>query len=299
MAHSVSIDTTEKILKAHNDVFSNIMNVALFGGVDIINEKALSDGQAYSQYKFDEELHVQERDVCKHWMDGNVRLALFGVENQSTVDRDMPLRVIGYDGTEYRGQLFSESTEDGSVRRNRNPRYPVVSLVLYFGERPWHKPMRLLDVLEIPAALENIVNDYKIRVLDLRRLERSVVDRFKSDFWIVADYFWQVQNTDGYKPSKETIVHIDEILDFFRYALRDDRFTMNYLVQDGEEVPRNMCEVMDRAVNQGRIEGKIEGRKEGKIDTLVDLVKRGLLSIDDAAKTADISADAFRKLLAN
>ena len=191
--------------------------------------------------------------------------------------------------------VFSESTEDGSVRRNRNPRYPVVSLVLYFGERPWVKPMRLLDVLEIPAALENIVNDYKIRVLDLRRFERSVVDQFKSDFWIVADYFWQVQNTDGYKPSEETIVHIDEILDFFRYALRDDRFTMNYLVQDGEEVPRNMCEVMDRAVNQGRI----EGRKEGKIDTLVDLVKRGLLSIDDAAKTADISADAFRKLLAN
>jgi len=191
--------------------------------------------------------------------------------------------------------VFSESTEDGSVRRNRNPRYPVVSLVLYFGERPWVKPMRLLDVLEIPAALDNIVNDYKIRVLDLRRFERSVVDQFKSDFWIVADYFWQVQNTDGYTPSEETIVHIDEILDFFRYALRDDRFTMNYLVQDGEEVPRNMCEVMDRAVNQGRI----EGRKEGKIDTLVDLVKRGLLSIDDAAKTADISADAFRKLLAN
>ena len=191
--------------------------------------------------------------------------------------------------------VFSESTEDGSVRRNRNPRYPVVSLVLYFGERPWVKPMRLLDVLEIPAALENIVNDYKIRVLDLRRFERSVVDQFKSEFWIVADYFWQVQNTDGYTPSEETIVHIDEILDFFRYALRDDRFTMNYLVQDGEEVPRNMCEVMDRAVNQGRI----EGRKEGKIDTLVDLVKRGLLSIDDAAKTADISADAFRKLLAN
>ena len=113
-------DTTEKILEAHNDVFSDIMNVALFGGVDIINEKALSDGQAFSQYKFDDEIHVQERDVCKHWTDGNVQLALFGVENQSTVDRDMPLRVIGYDGAAYRGQLFSESTEDGSVMPTRD-----------------------------------------------------------------------------------------------------------------------------------------------------------------------------------
>ena len=44
---------------------------------------------------------------------------------------------------------------------------------------------------------------------------------------------------------------------------------------------------------EGRLEGRIEGRAEGTIQTLVDLVKKGLLSIKDAAAQAKMTEDAF------
>ena len=76
-------------------------------------------------------MHEQERDVAKYWIRGEkgervrVRVAFLGIENQTKYDKDMALRVIGYDGAAYRAEL---SVED---------RYPVLTIVLYFGDQPW------------------------------------------------------------------------------------------------------------------------------------------------------------------
>lgn len=194
-----------------------------------------------------------------------MRFALLGIENQATIDADMPLRIIGYDGAEYRGQLFTIKTEDGSIRRNKNPRYPVVSIVVYFGKQEWKRPLRLLEAVDVPKRLENIVNDYKIRVVDLRRLSRETVDRFQSDFWVVADYFWQIENTDGYVPSKNTIVHVKEIMDLFKYALKDDRFSLDNITKSGEEVPNSMASIVDEWIEKGVVQGMEKGKREGAI----------------------------------
>ena len=58
-------------------------------------------------------------------MKNNIRIACIGFENQTEPDADMPLRVYSYDGAEYRSQLLKEN--------RGNPRYPVVTLILYFG----------------------------------------------------------------------------------------------------------------------------------------------------------------------
>lgn len=42
-----------------------------------------------------------------------------------------------------------------------------------------------------------------------------------------------------------------------------------------------------------REEGRKEGQKEGAIQTLAELVKKGLLSINDAAAQAKMTEDAF------
>ena len=52
---------------------------------------------------------------------------------------DAPLRGAGYDGSEYRRQMLADYEEitgkDGAKKiiRKRKPRYPVVTLFLYFG----------------------------------------------------------------------------------------------------------------------------------------------------------------------
>ncbi len=121
-------DATEKILESYNDVFSDIVNVLLFQGRPVLSPDELEDQALRSYYKADGRLYEIERDVAKRWKNGNIRVACIGFENQTASDPNMPLRVMGYDGAEYRAQLLGE---------NENL-YPVVTLVLYFGHnKPW------------------------------------------------------------------------------------------------------------------------------------------------------------------
>ena len=46
---------------------------------------------------------------------------------------------------------------------------------------------------------------------------------------------------------------------------------------------------------EGRAEGRVEGRAEGIIETLVSLVRKGLLSMKDAADQAGMTETTFRQ----
>lgn len=100
-------DTSEKILESYNDVFADIVNVLLFQGEEILKPDELEDQAPRSYYKADGKIRELERDVAKRWKSGNIRIACIGLENQTEPDPDMPLRVIGYDGAEYRAQLLA------------------------------------------------------------------------------------------------------------------------------------------------------------------------------------------------
>ena len=56
-------------------------------------------------------------------------------------------------------------------------------------------------------------------------------------------------------------------------------------------------ESKDKWIKEGRREGKREGIKEGVINTLLMLVKDGIISVEDAAKRANISVSTFQKYL--
>ena len=207
-------DTAEKVLEDYNDVFADIVNVLLFEGKELMKEEELSNAKDKSQYKAENRLHEQERDVSKFWSRGEVRIALCGLENQTLIDKDMPFRVIGYDGSAYRSQLT-----EGKKRR-----YPVVTMVLYFGLKPWEGKRSLYECLEIPEEIRPYVSDYRINVFEIAYLEEEQVKRFKSDFRFVADYFVQIRKNRDYKPSRETIRHVDELLKLMTVLTEDERF---------------------------------------------------------------------------
>lgn len=91
-------DISEKVLFRYNDVFADIINVLVFGGERRVKENALEIANVMEQYKAEDGvLHEEERDLCKYWKDGDIRIALMGLENQSDVERNMPIRVLDYD----------------------------------------------------------------------------------------------------------------------------------------------------------------------------------------------------------
>ena len=282
-------DASEKILESYNDVFSDIVNVLLFKGRKVLSEDELEDQAPRAYYKADGKIHEIERDVAKRWKNGNILVACIGFENQTASDPDMPIRVMGYDGAEYRAQLLNKQAE----------LYPVVTLVLYFGHKQrWSGPLTLKERLDIPKELDEYVNDYRIKVFEIAYMSHEDVNLFQSDFRVVADYFVQKQENGDYEPSLQELTHVQETLQLLSIMANDHRFEEVYnAATDGQKGEmRNMCEILDkienRGIEKGMAEGLAKGREEGNTEgksQMADLMRRLLDEnrIEDAKRAAE------------
>ena len=263
-------DLSEKILVAYDNVFADIVNVLMFNGQEKIRPEELEDRGAKAFYKENGMLHEMERDVVKRWRKGEVRFACIGIENQTTADPDMTLRVIGYDGAAYRVQLSEE--------KKRQERYPVVTIVLYFGyDKKWDKPLHLLEKLTVPEGFDPYVNDYKVNLFQVAWLTDEQVEMFQSDFKVVADYFVQKRKNNSYTPTKTEIKHVEAVLQLLSVMEHDDRFAEAIYKADGGKV-KNMCDVLDIAEQRGEQRGEARGAK-----TVIDLIRRLLNGEDESA----------------
>ena len=230
-------DFREKKFISFNDIFADIINVLLFNGSNRVKDTDLqSGGMLRSGYKVDDRFAEQERDVKKYWLNGSVRLAVLGIENQTDQDSDFIFRGIGYDGAEYREQLRrraeikrqnakirsksdNESTGDDSESIVALPDfYPVVTIVLYFGDTHWNQSLNLKDHLNIPEGLEPYVSDYKVNLFEIAFLTDEQVQAFQSDFRYVAEYFVaNRKRKEGLEPqitiTLEHLKHVEEFIE--------------------------------------------------------------------------------------
>ena len=242
-------DITEKILADYNDVFADIMNGLLFAGEQKIRPEALENTSIHSQYKAEDEKE----------------LAICGIENQSVVEKNMPFRVIGYDGTAYRSQLLED----------RKKILPVVTIVLYFGtDRHWNSEKNIKSLMEIPEGLDKFINDYSMQVFEIAWLTEEEIERFQSDFRIVANFFVKKRKNKDYIPDDPTeIKHVDEALKLLQVMTGDDRY--KEMFKKKKEV-HSMCDVAERLEKMGIAKGIELGREEEKKASRVEFILRVL-----------------------
>ena len=244
-------DITQKMLERYNDVFADIVNVLLFNGKRIVDEDALIDTPVDSALKIDGEIHSQDRDVAKYWKNSQINIALFGLENQTVPDKLMPMRVIGYDGAEYKKQVLEEN--------RYKKKYPVITLVLYMGyDRNWKYSNSLLDLLEVDENLKPYVSDYKINIFEIAFLDREKINLFKSDFRMLADYLYQMRTTDSYEGDESDIKHVDEIL-MLMSAMSGFKNVENIIKVAHERKVSNMKGFFELAEEKGIELGREEG----------------------------------------
>ena len=298
-------DIAEKQLLAYADVFANILNVGLFEGDEAIRPDELTDVLPRSTYNADGRLREQERDVVKLWKGNELRLALFGLENQSAIDQVMPLRIMGYDGAAYRNQL---PLKDGQKA------YPVVTVVLYFGwEQRWKKPRRLKECFQIPKRLEPYVSDYQINVIEIAWLPDDVIAKFSNPFRMVAEYFSQMRKQQEYHPSEAYVRHAKEMLDLMALLTEDVRFkeakdaigegasmTMRSILLDQIEA-RGEARGRAEGEARGRAEGEARGRAEGTIQTWAasarNIMKNMKLTAQQAVEAVSVPMELRAKVL--
>ena len=281
-------DITEKNLEALNDVFADIVNVLLFKGEQVINEKDLEADTTKSMFKADGKIHEQERDVSKFWKNGEIRISILGIENQTAQDSDMPLRVISYDGASYKQQLLDT---------NQKKRYPVATLVLYFGtEEKWSKAKHLYDCFEVPEKLKSFVNDYKINVFNIAFLSPKTIAMFKSDFKIIAEYFRAKRLNQKYKGSKEKLKHANETLKMFSALTGDDSFEKVYNEGNFKKGGITMCDVVERIRDEGITAGINKGIAEEKERIIMNLIESNAGTIEQIAAWVKLPVKEVQKI---
>ena len=260
-------DITEKNLEEYNDVFADILNGIIFRGKQVVKEDELFDQPTRSSYRAKGEVHEQFRDIAKIWKKMNIRIAFFGLENQTGIDFAMPLRIMNYDAAVYRNQIRKEKGDENLKL------YPVITLVIYFGEKPWDGPRSITDCLEIPEELSDFVSDYKIHVVDVYRLSDSELDRFHSDFEIVAKTLNGLRKDPKYMGPDKIIEHTQETLDLLSAITGDQRFSeFSEIEGEGEH---KMYTYLDQMIERGRVEGWAGGKAEGRVEGIAEGVTIG------------------------
>lgn len=173
------------------------------------------------------------------------------------------------------------------------PKYPVVTLVLYFGyKHRWTAPKTLYETVNVPEELKPYVKDVEINLFEIAFLTDEQVKLFKSDFRILADYFVQKRKNGSYKPSRKKIKHIQALLELLSVVEDDSRFE-EVLRDDDVQKGRlqNMCDVMDRAE-------KIGGdKREAEINVRVatDMLREGD-KVDKISRISKLPVDKIKKL---
>ena len=281
-------DIAEKNLEAWNDVFADIVNVLLFKGKRLMKEKDLEADTKDNIIKANGEIHEQERDVSKFWKNGEIRISILGFENQTVQDKNMPLRVISYDGASYKQELLD---------KNLKQKYPVATLVLYFGtDSKWKAPKRLHNCFKIPEELKPFVSDYKINVFDIAWLSDETIDMFKSDFKFVAKYFQTKRKNKEYVPTNDEITHIDSLLKMFSALTGDNYFESVYNDSNlkNKKGGVTMCDIVQGFVN----EGIVKGRAEEKADMIRKMLETKFATEQQIAELLKIPVKEVKKIAA-
>ena len=249
-------DSTCKKLFRDDGCFADICNYAFFQGKQIIKpEELVSRENDVSTLIGKEALPMETkryRDIVRK-ASINGEYMIIGVEHQSTLDKNMIIRILNYDA-----QLYINQVESGKEVR------PVGSFVFYTGDKEWTYPKSLKESLKIPPEMKDYINDWKLPVLELQKIDSGMLknQRLKevveiSQIMLKGDYEKLRTNrmisVENYKMAA-ILTHTD---------IKEED------LPEGDEI--NMCKAMDqlfqRFENQG-IEKTLKEQLKVKLGTI-------------------------------
>ena len=273
----------------NNDIhFSAFCNAVLFNGKQLINALNLIHFENDSAVIINDTKRAEDkkrrRDIIVR---GDIHgvYCLFGIEHQSTIDKEMVIRCGMYEMVEYLKQI-----------KKGEKVIPQVMIVFYTGDKKWSAPVKLSDYFDIPEELKEYVNDWKIKVVDVKEIDTSKIKDEQTRYFIEAIQEMYKGNYEGLhrkiKMNRDNFIYA-AIITGSLDLIRD--------LPEGDEI--DMCEGMERMAegfrNEGRIigrsEGLMEGEKREKKTTLLSLLKVKLGNVSNQLEQA-IQNSSIEKL---
>ncbi len=294
----------DELLKCYlsdDERYADLINGVSFGGRQVVRADDLSDRDTQTGYHKNTRTvkgkkNTKYRDLFRKASFG-ANFAVVGVENQTQVHYLMPVRCMEYDVKEYRRQEVEQKKILERLRKQaeEKDRYvqkkqtdaeflsgfpkegklnPCITIVLYYGDN-WDGSTDLyglLDFKDIPKELRGMVNNYKLNLVDIKKLEQT--DMFHTDLKQVFDFIRYANNKEKLKELVEN--------DSAYTSMREDAYDVIATFTKSKELVKikeergwkgekhNMCQALrewaDDERKEGKIEGKIEGKKEGRLE---------------------------------
>ena len=248
----------------NNDIhFSAFCNAVLFNGKQLINALNLIHFENDSAVIINDTKRAEDkkrrRDIIVR---GDIHgvYCLFGIEHQSTIDKEMVIRCGMYEMVEYLKQI-----------KKGEKVIPQVMIVFYTGDKKWNDPVKLSDYFDIPEELKEYVNDWKIKVVDVKEIDTSKIKDEQTRYFIEAIQEMYKGNFEGLhrriKMNRDNFIYAAIITGSID-LIRD--------LPEGDEI--DMCEGMERMAegfrSEGREQGILVGRSEGRKEGLMEGEKR-------------------------
>lgn len=149
-------DLLAKRYYSDNRRFADLINGIVCNGIPIVKQEDLSEMDT-------ETSQGKRRDLVRKAVFG-VNFAVLGLENQEKLDYRLPLRVLGYESGEYERQasgIYREIRRNGRNSdtelssgeylygfRKSDRLHPVITLILYYGEKKWDGSSDLHGILD-------------------------------------------------------------------------------------------------------------------------------------------------------
>lgn len=283
---------------ADNARYADLINGISFGGRQVVAATDLTELDSQTGYH-DREGSIRKsgnsrkkrktkaryHDLVRKTAFG-VNFAVAGLENQELVHYLMPLRVMTYDCDEYHRQaaqirkkvrkqkgISSAEFLSGFLKSSRL--HPCVTIVLFYGEE-WDGSFDLHGILDfsgIPPEFRELVNNYKVNVVEVRKLQNT--DVFRTDLRQVFDFI-------RFSEDREKLQALVE-QDSAYQEMDEDAYDVAVAFAKAEELTGvkkfqekegkvNMCRALKEWAQDEREVGRQQGIQKG-IQSVVEVCK--------------------------
>lgn len=267
-------DTVLKNYWSDNERFADFFNAVLFHGEQRIFPEELeeldTEESTVLEHREYAESITASRDsvkVRKKSSAMGVEFVILGMENQGHIHYAMPMRVMGYDYGSYKKQYDSNAkrykTAEGlsedeylSQMRETDKLIPVITVVVYYGEKPWNGATSLHGMLNIPEEVAQYVNDYKMVLVEARQNECKFHNVDNKDFFNLLRIL--LNNNKPFSEVKKEAIEYTKEHDVERSVVMTVAGAANCKLNYEWKGDGGMWTVFEETQNEGRIKGIIE-----------------------------------------
>lgn len=308
------VDIATKQYMSHRDVIADVFNFYIYDGRQVIKPEKLQKidtAEVALPYGNDAEIAVQKlRDNIMLWtmaMDDKAAYAVLEIENQDKIHYAMAVKNMLYDALQYAKQveeakrsyrnglnkkrikLNSEEFLSGLKKADRL--MPVITLVVYFGDKDWDGAKSIHEMLSVDDdELLSYVPNYKINLIEPAKISDEDYDKFKTDVGSVLQFIKHQSDEDGsWIKGKTRFKHVEKEAVELINLITGSKITG----EEKEEVV-DMCRAWENSINNAMREGMREGELKGKIEILYEECN---MSIHDIARKVSKPEEYVREVI--